>query len=269
MVRRPARDRPARSAPVGTRRIVWLVALGVAAALLFALATLPASLLAGRFARAGIAAVAWTGSVWGGSARGLTWRGIRIGDLRWSVAPLYLLRGRLAADLELSRPDGQARGHVSTTIGGKHRIEHLQANLPLEALAAVPLGLPKGWTGRVRADVAELEVAGNWPTDVRGTLDLEGLAGPPPRDLVIGSYRAVLPDPQAGMGATEITARVTDKDGPFGVDARLTLSPDRSYVLEGTLHPRGDVPPALRQAIQLLGPADASGRRQFSVAGTI
>lgn len=269
MARPPARDRTARSAAVGTRRIRWLVALGIAAALLFAIATLPASLLSSRFGRAGVEAVAWSGSVWSGSASGLAWRGTALGDLRWSIAPFELLRGRVAADLELDRPDGQARGRVSATFGGKRRLEDGLADLPLEALAALPLGLPKGWGGRVRAEIAELSIAGNWPTSVRGSLDLEELVASPPRNLAIGSYRAVLPDPKIGGDTATITAHVSDKGGPFGVDARFTLSPDRSYVLEGTLDPRGEIPPGLRQAIELLGPTSAAGRREFSVAGTL
>jgi general secretion pathway protein N len=269
MARPPARDRAARSAAVGTRRIRWLVALGIAAALLFTVATLPASLLAGRLTRAGIHAVAWSGSVWSGNASGLAWRGTELGDLRWSVAPLALLKGRAAADLELQRPDGQARGRYSASIGGKRILENGRADLPLEVLAALPLGLPKGWTGRVRAEIAELSIAANWPTTVRGSIDLDDLVAPPPRSFAIGSYRAALPDPEADGDAATITAHVSDKGGPFGVDARFTLSPDRSYVLEGTLDPRGAIPPAVRQSIELLGPVDAAGRRQFSIAGTL
>jgi hypothetical protein len=39
--------------------------------------------------------------------------------------------------------------------------------------------------------------------------------------------------------------------------------------LKGTLLPRGQVPPAMERSLQLLGPADATGRRQFSVGGTL
>jgi len=53
------------------------------------------------------------------------------------------------------------------------------------------------------------------------------------------------------------------------VDAQLTLSRTRNFALEGTLAPRGPVPPAMERSLQLLGPADATGRRQFSVGGTL
>ncbi len=68
---------------------------------------------------------------------------------------------------------------------------------------------------------------------------------------------------------SNLTAQVADKDGPFSVDAQLTLSRTRNFAFEGTLQPRGPVPPAMERSLQLLGPADAAGRRQFSVGGTL
>jgi hypothetical protein len=64
-------------------------------------------------------------------------------------------------------------------------------------------------------------------------------------------------------------ARVTDKEGPFSFDGRFTLGADRSFLLEGTLAPRGSTPPALARSLELLGPADAAGRRPVSVSGTL
>ena len=49
---------------------------------------------------------------------------------------------------------------------------------------------------------------------------------------------------------------------------RLTLGRDRSFLLEGTLAPRGSSPPELARSLALLGPADAGGRRPVSVSGT-
>ena len=87
-------------------RTGWLVALGVVALLAFALVTLPAAALSTFAGRAGISASAYGGSIWSGMAEGLAWRGAQLGDLRWRLAPLDLLRGRLTGHATLSRPDG-------------------------------------------------------------------------------------------------------------------------------------------------------------------
>ena len=101
---------------------------------------------------------------------------------------------------------------------------------------------------------------------------MDGLIAPQPRNTSIGSYLVVIPDPEAaeaGAGADALTARVTDKEGPFSFEGRFTLGADRSFLLEGTLAPRGATPPALLRSLELLGPADKDGRRPVSVSGTL
>ena len=270
MARRRVPERPAPAAPVSSKRRWWLIAFGVAAVLAFAIATLPASVLARQLPRLGLSAAALSGSVWTGHAQALSWRTAPLGDLGWSISPLSLLRGRVAGDLELVRTDGSVRTAFSASLGGQLRLANLTADLPVEALATLPIGLPRGWRGRIAGEFEEIVVQSGWPTSLRGTLDMDGLIAPPPRSTTIGSYHVVIPDPQAGAtGADELHARVTDKDGPFSFDGRFTLGADRSFLLEGTLAPRGSTPPALVRSLELLGPADATGRRPVSVSGTL
>ncbi len=274
MARPRARERLAPGAPAAVRRPWWLIALGVAAALLLAIATLPASLFASQFARAGLQASGFWGSVWNGRAQGLSWRSAPLGDVDWSVSPWSLLRGRIGGQIALSRPDGSLRAAYSVSLGGTLRLEDVQADLPVETLANLPIGMPRNWRGRLSGRFEEIEVSGGWPTALRGTLDMDGLIAPQPRNTSIGSYHVVIPDPAAPdaplTGQTDaLTARVTDKEGPFSFDGRFTLGADRSFLLEGTLAPRGATPPALLRSLELLGPADADGRRPVSVSGTL
>lgn len=270
MAQRRARDLPAQAAPVPSKRPWWLIAVGLAAVVSIAIATLPASVLEGALARLGLTAVALTGSVWNGHAQALTWRAAPLGDLRWSLAPLELLRGRVGGELHLTRPDGSVSTRASVSLRGDLRLADTQAGLPIEALAALPLGMPRDWRGRLSGRFEEIVVRGGWPTTLRGTLEMDGLIAPPPRSVSIGSYHVVIPDPQADGGPGEVlSARITDKEGPFSFDGRFTLAPDRSFLLDGMLAPRGNTPPELVRSLQLLGPADASGRRPVSVSGTL
>ena len=99
---------------------------------------------------------------------------------------------------------------------------------------------------------------------------MEGLIAPPPRSTSIGSYHIEIPDPQATDTAGGVLhARITDKEGPFSFEGRFTLTPDRNFLLEGSLAPRGTTPPALVRSLELLGPPDANGRRPVSVSGTL
>jgi general secretion pathway protein N len=252
------------------RRPWWLIGLGLAAVTVIAIATLPATLLRGQLARTGIDTPALSGSVWRGYAPGVTWRGVALGDLRWTVSPWTLLSGGIGGTLDLKRPDGSLNTKFRASLGGEIRLEDARATLPVELLSAFPTGVPRGWQGRLTAQIDELVVTDGWPAALRGTLDMDGLIAPPPRSTSIGSYRVVMPAPQPGTSnAGELTAEVKDKEGPFSFEGRFTLGRDRSFLLEGMLAPRGATPPALARSLELLGPADASGRRPVSVSGTL
>jgi general secretion pathway protein N len=242
----------------------------VAAALLLAIATLPAALFASQLSRAGLEAAGLWGSVWNGRAQGLTWRSAPLGDVQWTVSPWQLPLGRVAGEISLGRPDGSMRAAFSLALDGTLRLQSVQADLPVEMLSALPIGMPRNWRGRLSGRFDEITLSNGWPRTLRGTLDMDGLIAPPPRNISIGSYHVVIPDPSAAEAAQDsLSARVTDKEGPFSFEGRFTLGADRSFLLEGTLAPRGTTPPALLRSLDLLGPADANGRRPVSVSGTL
>lgn len=259
-----------------TKRTVWLVALGVLALLAFALVTLPAGVAAGLLRKAGIEAGLYSGSIWSGRATALTWSGATVGDADWKITPLKLLSGRVAGHARLTRVDGALSADFDVGLSGSDiKLGNVEFVLPLAALDALPLGLPQGWRGQATGQFATIELAQGWPARLQGTLELDGLVAPPPRSAPVGSFHAVFPaaQPRPSLSVPQdpanVTAQVSDKNGPFAVDAQLTLSRARSFALEGTLVPRGQVPPAMERSLQLLGPADAAGRRQFSVGGTL
>jgi general secretion pathway protein N len=259
-----------------TRRTGWLIALGVLALLAFTLVTLPAGVVAGPLRNAGIEAGAFGGSIWSGRATALAWRGAAIGDAEWTIAPLRLLAGRVAGHATLMRNDGSAETDFDLGFTGRDvKLRATRFTLPIAALNALPLGMPKGWQGQASGQFDAIDVQQGWPAALKGTLDLDGLVAPPPRNAPVGSFHAVFPaaQPQPSLSVppdpSNLTAKVADKGGPFSVDAQLTLSRSRNFAFEGTLLPRGQVPPGMEQSLQLLGPADAAGRRQFSVGGTL
>ncbi len=259
-----------------TKRTGWLIALGGLALLAFALVTLPAGIAAGPLRKAGIEAGAFGGSLWSGRATALSWRGAAVGDAEWKIAPARLLTGRIAGHVKLTRADGAVETDFDLSFSGRDvKLRTTRLELPLAALDALPLGMPKGWQGRATGRFAAIDLQQGWPTTLTGSLDLDGLVAPPPRNAPMGSFHAVFPasKPQPSLSVPQdpsnLTAQVKDTDGPYSVDAQLTLSRARNFALEGTLAPRGPVPPAMDRSLQLLGPADATGRRQFSVGGTL
>lgn len=247
----------------------WIIALGICAAVVFAVATLPASVFAGRIEKHGVRVSGLYGTVWSGTALGLAVQGRSIGDLRWSISPLRLLTGRVAGHADLTRTDGRIETDFEARLNGSLTLSNATAGLPLSAFEALPLGIPPGWRGQMTARVEELVIESGWPRAARGQLELDALTAPPPRNANIGSYLVVLPDPGSAAADGHITAAVKDKDGPLSVEGRLSVSPDRSFLLEGTLAARGSTPAGMERSLRLLGPPDESGRRPFSVSGTL
>jgi hypothetical protein len=258
------------------RRTGWLVAIGALALLLSILATLPAGVLASPLRRAGVEAQGFSGSVWSGRATGLALRTVPIGDVAWTLAPSKLLRGHAAGHLQLVRAGGGLETDYDVALAGRQVVlTGARFALPIELLSALPLGLPAGWRGQAGGDFAEVRLERGWPAVLRGTLDLDGLVAPPPRNAPFGSFHVVFPHPapqpslSVPVDPANVTAQVIDKEGPYAVDAQFTLSRRRAFALEGVLAPRGQVPETMRQSLELLGPADAAGRRQFSIGGSI
>lgn len=258
-----------RGAPGTTGRHGRLVLLGLGALACFALATLPASLAGRLFERAGLSATGYSGTIWSGEAGGVNWQGASLGMLRWRLHPLALLRARAAADVSMMRRDGSASATAAVARDGTLELSDAQFDLPIELLAEIPSDMARGWHGRVRGSFTELRLVAGWPVAAAGVINLSDVVMPQLGRDVIGSFEVVMPDPRATPPvAPEVSARVGDSGGPVAVDARLTLSDGRRFLLEGTVAARDGAPANLVRSLEYLGPADSSGRRPFGVSGT-
>ncbi|MFN8604456.1 MAG: type II secretion system protein N [Candidatus Binatia bacterium] len=263
--RAPRRSPVASTPPPAPRRRGTLVFLGLLALLGFAAATLPASLAARFLQGQAVSVTSWSGTIWSGLAQGVAASGVPIGDLRWRLHPAALLRLRVAADLELTRPDGRATARVSA--GGRESVEltNVDLELPLSAFARSP---SFGWAGRVQGHLDAVTIANGWLTAVRGQLKLGGVTSPAPLSAPLGDFDLAFPDPRtAPTDASTVTARVTGGT-PLSVDASLSVGAGRSFEIQGTVAGDGEVPPSLQRVLGALGPPDAAGRRPFGASGT-
>jgi general secretion pathway protein N len=235
----------------------------VAAFLLTLLVALPARLLASLLPP-GVAAGALQGTAWRGYTDALAINGQSIGAVRWQLRPLQLFLGRLALDVELDRSDGQARAGLRLGFGGSVEARDIEAHLPLSAL---PPGIvPGGWTGALRADLAQLSLPPGKVPRIEGTIELRNLRAPPPQGAAVGSYSLLFD--AASKQEERLVGKVRDLEGPMQVNGTLSLGADRSYVIDGLVAPRPDATPAVTDTLRYLGAPDAQGRRPFSVAGT-
>lgn len=244
----------------------WLlVALGLLAYVVFALITLPASVVASRLQALGVNAGGVTGTAWNGSAQVVQIGQINLGALTWKLHILPLFTLRAVADIKVTRSDGFAQGTVSATRQ-TFALKDTTASLPLAMLP--PQVAPGGWTGTLNAKLASLTLANGWPTQIDGTIEALELTGPARRPANIGSYQVKFP---AQSSTPEVLAgSVNDISGPVQIAGTIQLkAADRSYLVEGLVATKPDAPPDFARTLEYLGPPDEQGRRQFSLSGTM
>ncbi|MDY6946618.1 MAG: type II secretion system protein N [Pseudomonadota bacterium] len=248
------------------KRLWPLVVLGVSAFVIFALVTLPATVVVSWLDSADVSVGGVSGSIWNGRAQVLQIRGAHIGSVEWQLHLLPLLTAHASADVKVTRIDGFATAQLSASPTGTVRLKNLTASLPLAALP--PNAIPGGWAGMLNGKFSQLTLQAGWPTDVGGTLDIVDLTGPARNPAKAGSYRIRF-DPAAST-ADMLKGTISDAgDGPLQVTGALEIKSDRSYKLETLIAARPSAPRNLVQTLEFLGPPDEQGRREFNSEGTM
>lgn len=130
-----------------------LAAVGLIAFLAVAVAEAPASLagLALDSAGTGVTYEASSGTVWNGSLRGLAWRGIDLGEVRFQFEHAALLTGRLAASARAESPALKGRGVLSIGVFGGWSARNVEAVLDLNQFRDIRLlGTPLSGSATIR-----------------------------------------------------------------------------------------------------------------------
>ncbi|MCS6947340.1 MAG: type II secretion system protein N [Steroidobacteraceae bacterium] len=213
-----------------------------------------------------------TGTIWHGQCARLRLSTGVLGPLAWRLRPAALLRGRIAATLDLAADGARCDGHIARTFAGGWEIENANCRFDLQRAARLPLwqGAPPPWPaalgGRLRATVAraQLRFAPFAIRQLQGELHADELS----QDATpLGSYRLVFSEASTVHGA--VVGELVDQGGPYDLRGRLRLTAaPPGYYVEGTVAARPDAPAAVRERLQFLGPADAAGRRPFALEGT-
>jgi hypothetical protein len=202
------------------------------------------------------------GTLWQGSCAQLRGGGFALSNVRWQLHALALLRARLAVDVQSD--DARAAGRAQLTLrhNGDLQIRELNATLPLQGGLSV---MPAGWTGALELAIEQASLQGGHLVAVQGVITARQLhSDHPAADL--GSFELNFPEPQ---GDAPMLGTLRDLDGPLALQAHVQLARDGNYQLDGTVAARSTANADLQQLLQLLGPADAQGRRALSLAGTL
>ena len=233
-----------------------IAVLGIAAYLVFAVATIPARFVTQRVAVPGTLEFSDAqGTLWNGSARASLGATLPIETLRWRFLPVRLVSGRLAFAVDAGGRGIEAHGQVERGLGGIVARD-LRARADAAALAPV-MPLAAAWQpqGTLSAVVPAVAWDGR---GLRGSAQLEwrdaSLAASDVRPL--GSYRV---DARAEGGPAQIT--LATLDGPLRLAGTGSFAPPASLAFTGEARAQGASASALEPLLNLLGPRRADGAR--------
>jgi general secretion pathway protein N len=199
------------------------------------------------------------GSIWSGSCTGMSVQGQPIGDVLWTLRPLALLTGKLAAHLVLTNGPTTVRGDVEARGSSSITLLNVVADLPLAAVPVVPPTL----RGSAHLDIARVMFVNTAVTQLQGRIELHDLEDRSRGTTPLGSYSLTFPP-----GERIAPAKLRDLGGPLAVEGtlQLTLQPGfhGQYVLQGLVAARPTAPAELQQSLLVLGSPDARGMRTFS-----
>lgn len=245
---------------------VWpLVALGIGAFVVFALVTLPASIVLSRITPSAVSFSGISGTLWKGRAQALRVGGVHAGSIEWDLRVLPLVAGRLSTDVKITRTDGFAQGEVTAAPSSRLILEGFTASVPVSALP--PNVAQGGWSGTLNLRLSRVVLEEGWPRQADGTIEALDLVGPASRPAEIGSYKVAFTGADASAGV--LSGALNDLGGPLQVSGTVELNPDRSYLVKGLIATRPNAPASIVNALQYLPPPDAQGRREFSLEGTM
>lgn len=248
-----------------------LIVLGVAVYLVGLLINLPAARvyhwLAPLAARppARITAQGLTGTVWSGGAEQLIVDGVSVGKVRWTLAPVALFAGRLAADWSVRKDDGYLSGRAGVTPWGTARISQVEGRLPVGELTRFAPPVPVALEGLISVRLDMLALSGGKVHNARGVLAWQGAKVIAPRQLRLGDLKLEL-KPGKGGG---VQGLLSDGGGPLLAEGNIHLGPDGAYRLNGRLASRDPQQPALADSLAMLGPKSPKGGVQISLSGRL
>ena len=242
-----------------------LVAAGVAAFLVFTIALVPASVLT-RWLPPGVAVVGLDGTIWSGRASSVNLQGRDLGAASWSCRPWPLLVFEWSCRVTLQPSGGQVSASLSGDFDANEIVaRELTGSLPIAFLEGIVT--PAGWTGRLDLEVARARIANGLPQDAEGKLFVRALKAPGPSGALLGDFELTIGEGAVGTGT--LTGRLNDLGGPLRVRGTIELKRDRSYFVSGEVAPGPGAGPAIFDTLGFLGPPDSTGRRPFSVEGTL
>ena len=171
------------------RRPAVFLAAGALAFVAFLVILLPAPVMM-RWMPAQVALSGLQGTLWSGQASEIRISGQPLGALTWQCRYWRILLLQWSCDVELRPTGGSVTVQVTRFPTGTLRLQDATGSLPIRQLEG--LFTPPGWTGQAELDVSNVDIEGDWPANVEGTLRVRALKAPGPGGAHLGDFELVI-----------------------------------------------------------------------------
>lgn len=202
------------------------------------------------------------GTIWSGSAAGVSAAGLYLRDLKWRLRPLRLVTGKVAASIEASPSSGFLQADIAAGLGGDITFANVNGSIPLRDFAAI-VRVP-GLAGNASVQFERLRLRDGLPIAADGTLAVADLVAPVVDPSSIGGYRA-----EFFTDDNAVVASVEDVNGVFDLAGSLTVSADRNYQFLGKVAATDNTSEKLRRQLRFLGSPNDRGQHDIRLEGQL
>jgi general secretion pathway protein N len=203
-----------------------------------------------------------SGTIWRGSATEGNAGGMYLRDLRWRFSPLSIFRANLVYAIETATAFGTINCDAGVTLSGNIVIRNLDSRFSLQEFRN-QFQL-QGFDGSLNLQLESLVLHDGVPIEAHGRVRLENLMARQLSPNVIGDYQADFTSDDSS-----IIGSVEELGGVLDVAGKITIDNDRNFSFIGKIAALPDAPSGLTDQLQLLGPADDRGYREFRIEGQL
>lgn len=208
-----------------------------------------------------------SGSVWSGKANLGIIKGQSLENIEWTLRPWSLLLGKVGLSWYFRLPDstgnqGYGRGITSLGLDGSTEFSELELNLPLIEAAKLAGMSALRPVGSVSLNLQDVEWDGENLVSAEGRIVWNGAGISLVRPVSLGDLAMDLE-----TEGDKINGVISDSGGPLSIEGVLSLKPDGSYQVNGTLGARNNQD--LQNALNSMGRPGPDGKVKISYSGTL